>query len=201
MERVIKDNLREMMAVLNAFASDQANVDKIRDAALMMAESLDHGGKIISCGNGGSLSDATHFAEELTGRFRENRLALPAVAINDAAYLTCVANDYSYEEVFSRYLEAFGKKGDALLAISTSGNSANVVKAAVFARKSGMKVISLTGKGGGKLSGISDVNIDVNTPSVTYSDRVQEIHIKVIHTLVQLIEKELIYDRQDAQHP
>ena len=182
-----------MSDVLAAFISDESNIGKIKDAALLMSESIANGGKIISCGNGGSLCDAAHFAEELTARFRHNRRALPAEAITDPAFITCVANDFSFEEIFSRYLEAFGKPGDVLLGISTSGNSPNVVKAATTARELGMKVISLTGKGGGgKLATLSDV--EICTPPSQYSDRSQEIHIKVIHTLVQLIEKELIYN-------
>lgn len=152
----------------------------------MMAECLNDGGKIISCGNGGSLCDATHFAEELTGRFREDRRPMPAMAINDPAYLTCTGNDYSFEDVFSRWVQAFGKSGDVLLAISTSGTSANVVKAAQTSKRAGMKVIALTSKKGQTLSALSDVSI--MAPDAPHSDRIQEIHIKVIHILIEAIE-------------
>ena len=140
----------------------------------------------VRTGNGGSLCDASHFAEELTARFRGNRIPIPALAVNDSAYITCALNDFSADAVFSRYVEAMGKSGDVLLAISTSGNSENVLNAARSARRLGMKVVALTGSGGGRLAGLSD--IEVRAPYSKFSDRVQEIHIKVIHILVECIE-------------
>ena len=151
-----------------------------------MADCLKSGGKIISCGNGGSLCDATHFAEELTGRFRNDRRPLPAMAINDPAYLTCVGNDYSFDVVFSRWIEAFGRSKDVLLAISTSGSSRNILKAAETAKSLGMKVIALTSKKGKSLEDLADVTIAA--PDAAHSDRIQEIHIKVIHILIEAIE-------------
>ena len=133
------------------------------------------------------MCDAMHFAEELTGKFREERKPLPAISISDPSHITCVGNDYGFQFVFSKYLEGIGKKGDVLLAISTSGNSENIINAANYAKKNNIKVVSLTGKDGGKLSGLSDVEIRV--PHFGYSDRIQEIHIKVIHILILLIEK------------
>lgn len=127
-----------------------------------------------------------HFAEELTGRFRKNRRALPATAISDPAFITCVANDFGYDQIHSRWVEAYGKAGDVLLAISTSGKSENVIKGAMAAKEKGMKVVALTGKSGGPLSDYCDV--EIRAPYSEYSDRVQEIHIKVIHTLCQLVE-------------
>lgn len=186
LRNIITDSLASAKAELDAFISDPAAVTSIEAAALLMADSLRQGGKIISCGNGGSLCDATHFAEELTGRFREDRRPLPAMAINDPAYLTCVGNDYSFEDVFSRWVEAFGKPGDVLLAISTSGTSANVLKAAEAARKLGMKVVALTSKKGKPLAELADVTIAA--PDAPHSDRIQEIHIKVIHILIETIE-------------
>lgn len=185
-QHLVKESFNEMSAVLDAFSSDE-NAGKVAGAASLMAESIEKGGQIISCGNGGSLCDAMHFAEELTARFRKNRRALAAVAISDPAYITCVANDFGYEYTVSRYVEAFGRQGDVLLAISTSGSSENIVKGALAAKERGMTVVALTGKDGGKLAGIADIEIRV--PHDGYSDRIQEIHIKVIHVLVQLIEK------------
>ena len=135
------------------------------------------------------MSDAMHFAEELTGRFREDRKAIPAVAISDASYISCVGNDYGYDEIFARYVAALGRKEDVLLAISTSGNSENVVKAAKVAREKGMIIIGLTGKTGGQLAKYCDV--EIRTPHSEYADRVQEIHIKIIHSLIHYIEENL----------
>ncbi len=176
--------------MLTAFLSDAENIASIERAAEAMATSIRNGGKILSCGNGGSMCDAMHFAEELTGRYRDNRKALPAISISDASHMSCVGNDYGYEYVFSRYLEALGNKGDVLLAISTSGNSGNVIKAAETAKAKGMRVVGLTGKDGGKLAPLCDV--EVRVPHFGYADRVQEIHIKVIHILILLLEQKLV---------
>ena len=154
-----------------------------------MTESIDNGGKIISCGNGGSMCDAMHFAEELTGKFREERSPIPAVSISDPSHITCVGNDYGFDAIFSRYVESVGNTGDVLLAISTSGKSTNVIRAAEEANRKGIKVVALTGKDGGELSDLCDIEIRV--PHFGYSDRIQEIHIKVIHILILLIEKNL----------
>ena len=179
LKNIITDGLAEAKAELDAFITDTLTVSSIMEAANLMATCLTQGGKIISCGNGGSLCDATHFAEELTGRFRDDRRPLPAMAINDPAYITCVGNDYSFEDVFSRWVEAFGKTGDTLLAISTSGSSKNILKAAEAARRLGMKVVALTSKKGKSLAELADVV--VAAPDAPHSDRIQEIHIKVIH--------------------
>ena len=181
--------LTQAQEVLNAFLSDAKNIASIELAADTMATAIGSGGKILSCGNGGSMCDAMHFAEELTGRYRENRRAIPAISISDASHMSCVGNDYGYEHVFSRYLEALGNEGDVLLAISTSGNSGNVIRAAEAARAKGMKVVGLTGKDGGKLAPLCDV--EVRVPHFGYADRVQEIHIKVIHILILLLEQKL----------
>ena len=144
---------------------------------------------VISCGNGGSMCDAMHFAEELSGRFRGNRKAIPAVSISDAAHITCVANDYGFGEVFSRYVDALGKKEDVLLAISTSGGSANVLNAVDVAKAKGMTVVALTGKTGGELSKVCD--IEIRAPHSEYADRAQELHIKIIHSLIHYIEEHI----------
>jgi D-sedoheptulose 7-phosphate isomerase len=185
----IAEQLKEAADTLQIFISDEKNLVAIKKAGEIMLESLRNGGKIISCGNGGSMCDAMHFAEELSGRFRENRPAIAAVSISDPSHLTCVGNDFGFEYVFSRYLEALGKKGDVLLAISTSGNSSNVIKAAEYALKNEIYVVALTGKNGGTLSQIS--NVEIRAPFSAYADRVQEIHIKVIHSLIGYIEQNL----------
>ena len=183
---IIKKSLDDAQRELETFITDPATIPSISEAAGIMAECLSSGGKIMSCGNGGSLCDATHFAEELTGRFRDERRPMSAMAINDPAYITCVGNDYSFEEVFSRWVEAFGKSGDVLLAISTSGTSKNILKAAEVARRLGMKVVALTSKKGKPLAELADVVIAA--PDAPHSDRIQEIHIKVIHILIEVIE-------------
>lgn len=182
----IKANLKEAESVLQQFYSSEKNITAIATAAAAMVHSIQNGGKIISCGNGGSMCDAMHFAEELSGRFREHRRALPAISISDPSHLSCVANDYGYDFVFSRYIEALGKEGDVLLAISTSGNSKNVLEAIHAAKDSKMIVVGLTGKDGGQIGPLCD--IEIRAPHSPYADRAQEIHIKVIHSLIQAIE-------------
>lgn len=187
---LIRGELTEAAETLSNFLSDDANIAAIQQAAVLLADSFKAGGKVLSCGNGGSHCDAMHFAEELTGRYRENRPGYPAIAISDVSHLSCVSNDFGYEYVFSRFIEAVGMKGDVLLGISTSGNSGNIIKAIAAAREKGMKVITLIGKDGGKMAGTADIEIRV--PHFGYADRIQEIHIKVIHILIQLIEKEMV---------
>ncbi|MGR5066382.1 D-sedoheptulose 7-phosphate isomerase [Photobacterium sp. DNB22_13_2] len=185
----IRAELMEAAEVLNRFLNDDKNIADIEAAAKLLAESFKQGGKVLSCGNGGSHCDAMHFAEELTGRYRENRPGYPGIAISDPSHLSCVSNDFGYESVFSRYLEAVGSKGDVLFGLSTSGNSGNILKAIDAAKAKGMKVIALTGKDGGKMAGLADVEIRV--PHFGYADRIQEVHIKIIHILIMLIEKEM----------
>jgi D-sedoheptulose 7-phosphate isomerase len=184
---LIRAELTEARTVLDCFLADPANLQAIEQAARLMADSLRAGGKILTCGNGGSLCDAQHFAEELTGRYRQNRPALAAIPLTEASHMSCVANDFGYDHVFSRYVQALGRPGDVLLAISTSGNSPNVLLAAEAAKAAGMRVVSLTGKDGGQLAGISDV--EIRAPHSGYADRIQEIHIKAIHIMIMLIEQ------------
>lgn len=186
---MIRAELSEAADVLNRFLNDDKNVADIETAAKLLADSFKQGGKVLSCGNGGSHCDAMHFAEELTGRYREDRPGYPGIAISDPSHLSCVSNDFGYDHVFSRYLEAVGAQGDVLFGLSTSGNSGNIIKAIEAARAKGMKVITLTGKDGGKMAGLADVEIRV--PHFGFADRIQEVHIKIIHILIMLVEKEM----------
>jgi D-sedoheptulose 7-phosphate isomerase len=164
-------------------------LQRIADAGVLLAETFAAGGRAYTCGNGGSMCDAMHFAEELTGRFRDNRPGYAALAISDPSHLSCVGNDFGYEQVFARFIEAHGRAGDVLLAISTSGTSRNVLAAIDAAHQRGMKVIGLTGKPATPLAKSSDIAIV--TPAGKYADRVQELHIKVIHVLIELVERRL----------
>lgn len=184
---LIRESFSEAQEILQGFISDPENFKRIEQAGNILVDAFNSEGKVMSCGNGGSMCDAMHFAEELSGRFRNDRPALPAISISDPSHITCTANDYGFEKIFSRFVEAIGSRGDVLLAISTSGNSANVVEAAKAARKKGMKVIGLTGKDGGELKNHCDV--EIRAPHSQYADRVQEIHIKVIHSLIQIVEE------------
>jgi D-sedoheptulose 7-phosphate isomerase len=185
----IRAALDEAAASLAKLARDEATLATIARAGELLAQTFAAGGRAYSCGNGGSMCDAMHFAEELTGRFRDNRPGYAALAISDASHLSCVGNDFGYEQVFARFVEAHGRKGDVLLAISTSGSSKNVVAAATTAKNLGVRVIALTGHAGTPLTDVADVAIV--TPAGRYADRVQELHIKVIHILIELVERRL----------
>lgn len=187
MKSVILNALGESRDALATFMDSADAIARVEAAATVLITALESGNAIYSCGNGGSMSDAMHFAEELTGRYRDNRGGLAATAISDPGHLSCVANDYGYEFVFSRYIEARGKTGDVLLGISTSGSSRNVITAARSARQQGLSVISLTGAADSELGQLADV--DVSTVGAPYADRVQEIHIKVLHIFIELIER------------
>lgn len=189
-QELITQELTEAQTVLNSFLSDPANIANIERGAELMANAIKSNHKIISAGNGGSHCDAMHFAEELTGRYRNNRKALPAIAISDVSHISCVGNDYGFDFIFSRFIEGLGQEGDVFLGLSTSGNSQNILNAVHAAKAKGMKVIILSGKNGGKLADQADVEIRV--PHFGYADRIQEIHIKVIHIFMLLIEKLVI---------
>lgn len=184
---LIQNNLNEATSVLEQFVGNPENIDKINDAAQIMIDCLKNGGKIISCGNGGSMSDAMHFAEELTGYFREDRKGYAAIALSDPSYITCVGNDRGFQLIFSRQISALGREGDVLLGISTSGNSKNIINAAFEAKNLKMKTVVLTGKNGGELANLA--NVEIRAPYSQYADRAQEIHIKVIHCLIHCIEQ------------
>ncbi|MDF1811527.1 MAG: D-sedoheptulose 7-phosphate isomerase [Verrucomicrobiales bacterium] len=182
----IRQHFEEAASVLHTFLESEANFEAIAAAGDAMVAAIQSGRKVISCGNGGSMCDAMHFAEELSGQYRDARPALAAVSISDPSHLTCVGNDYGFNAVFARYVEGLGQEGDVLLGISTSGNSSNVINAAKAAREKGITVVGLTGKTGGQLAELCDIEIRV--PWEGYSDRIQEIHIKVIHSLIDHIE-------------
>lgn len=189
MQKTIEQHFTEAEQILKEF-STQENFERIAQAGQLLVDSLKGGGKVMSCGNGGSHCDAMHFAEELSGRYRKNRPALAAMAISDPSHISCVGNDYGFEFVFSRMVEALGNSGDVLLGISTSGNSKNVINALEAAKKNGMKTIVLTGNDGGDMAGMADV--EIRAPRSSFADRAQEIHIKIIHSLIDYIENNLL---------
>jgi D-sedoheptulose 7-phosphate isomerase len=188
----VKRALAEAADSLSRLQSDSAMLERIAQAGALLADTFAAGGRAYSCGNGGSMCDAMHFAEEVTGRFRDNRRGYAALAISDPGHLTCVGNDYGYDRVFARFVEAHGRAGDVLLAITTSGTSRNVVAAAQAARGLGMKVIALTGRAATPITELADIALV--TPGGRYADRVQELHIKVIHILIELVERRLAPD-------
>jgi D-sedoheptulose 7-phosphate isomerase len=184
----IRESLFEAQKTLNHFLENEQNISDIEKSIQIFVDSFKNKGRVFSCGNGGSMCDSLHFAEELTGRYRKDRAPLPATGISEAGHITCIANDFGFEYIFSRFVEAWGQKGDVLLAISTSGNSANVIKAVEVAKSKGMKVVGLLGKDGGKLKSMVDVPLIVSNP---ITDRVQEVHIKCIHIFIEGIERQL----------
>ncbi|MDR1724104.1 MAG: D-sedoheptulose 7-phosphate isomerase [Tannerella sp.] len=186
MKDLIRNSLEEARRTMERFVSDGATTEAIAAAAAMIANAISNGNKAITCGNGGSLCDATHFAEELTGRFRNNRRPLPAVAINDPAHITCVANDYGYDDIFAAYVEALGAEGDVLICFSTSGNSENILRAAAKARTKEMKTIAMTRRSPNRLADLADIAIAVEHDG--YSDRIQEMHILAVHIIIETVE-------------
>lgn len=189
MQDLINDSFNEALESLRIFMDSSENMQMIEKAATAIATAIQQGNKVISCGNGGSLCEATHFAEELTGRYRINRNPFPAIALNDPSHITCVGNDYSFDEIFSRYVEAVAQRGDVLIAISTSGNSRNILNAVEAAHKKGVSVIGMTCNSDNLLRKTAD--FPICAPKNKYSDRIQEIHIKVIHIMIQVIERKL----------
>lgn len=186
---IIITELQQAATVLDNFLKEPGNYLRIDEAAKVMVHAVNAGGKIIACGNGGSHCVAMHFAEELTGRYHETRNPVPAISISDSGHISCVGNEYGFDFIFSRFIDALGTPSDVLLAVSTSGNSKNVILAAQAAKKKGMKVVALTGKNGGKLAPLADIEIRV--PHFGYADRIHEIHYKIVHILILLIEKQV----------
>ena len=174
------------LALLENFIKEEEERRETEKVTKELADVFTKGNKVLICGNGGSNCDALHFAEEFTGRFRGDRKALPAIAISDSSHITCVGNDYGFDYIFSRGVEAYGKEGDMFLGISTSGNSPNVIKAVEAAKKLGMKTCVLLGKDGGKLKGMCDYEFII--PGKT-SDRIQEIHMMILHIIIEGVER------------
>ncbi len=162
-------------------------IDRVSD---LIAECFHQGGKLLVAGNGGSLCDAMHFAEELTGVFREKRRALPAMALADPGHLTCTGNDLGFDQVFARSVEAFGRPGDVLVGLTTSGNSQNLIEACLTAKRQGLKTVAFLGKTGGQLKGVCDLEWIVS--GFRYSDRIQEAHMAAIHVIIEMIEKKML---------
>lgn len=190
----IKDALGSAQETLNKFIANEENIEHIHSAIAAFTETVKADGRIMACGNGGSMCDSMHFIEELTGRYRKDRDPICAISMGDPGHITCVSNDYGYEYIFSRNVQAWGRPGDTLLAISTSGNSQNVINAVEVAKKKGMKVVGLLGKSGGKLKDMVDVPLIVDCP---ITDRIQEIHIKLIHIFIEGIEREIFPDHYE----
>ncbi|MGL5962961.1 MAG: D-sedoheptulose 7-phosphate isomerase [Fusobacteriaceae bacterium] len=180
------ESYKILAGMLENFIADEEKRGETVRVAKNLAEIFSKGDKVLICGNGGSNCDALHFAEEFTGRFRKERRALPAIALSDSSHITCVGNDYGFDYIFSKGVEAFGKSGDMFIGISTSGNSVNVIKAVESAKKIGMKTVVLLGKDGGKLKGICDYEFIV--PGET-SDRIQEIHMAILHIIIEGVER------------
>ena len=193
LKEILKQHLQEASNVLNNFLTNDEYLNSVTEAAETIISALKDGKKVISAGNGGSMCDAIHFAEELTGRWRGDRRAIPAISISDPAHITCVGNDYGFDQIFSRYLQGVGNSGDVFFGISTSGNSKNILEACFEAKKRGMKVVILTSDKNGSLQAGYGHFVDnlIKTPSSQYADRIQEIHIKIIHSLIDMIEQNL----------
>ena len=189
LDKHVRNSLLEAQQALEALLANEATIQAIAKAGVLLVESFQQGGRVFSCGNGGSMCDAMHFAEELSGRYRLDRPALAAVSISDPSHLSCVANDYGYEFVFSRYLEAHAKAGDCLLAISTSGKSKNIMAAVEVAKKKGVKIIGMMGHPDTPLGLVSDIKI--SAPGGSFADRIQEMHIKAIHIMIELVERQM----------
>jgi D-sedoheptulose 7-phosphate isomerase len=182
----IRTSFQQGYELLKDFLENDMNFDNITEVVETIINSLNKGGKVIICGNGGSMTDAMHFAEEFTGRFRKDRKALPAISLSDPSHITCVANDYGFENIFSRGVEAYGRSGDVFIGLSTSGNSKNIIEAVKVAKELKLKIVLLLGKGGGELKGMGDIEIIINGKT---SDRIQEIHMLILHTIVEGVER------------
>lgn len=191
---IVKASIGAASQAVQKLERNEDVLKKVAAAGALLVSTFRQGGKVYSCGNGGSMCDAMHFAEELSGKFRKERSPLPAMAISDPAHLTCAANDFGFETVFSRFVQGFGRKDDVLLAISTSGTSKNILLAIHAAKAVGMRVITLTGRPESAVGKLADIDICTEGGSA-FSDRIQELHIKVIHTLIELCERELFKDQ------
>lgn len=194
MHQLIKTSVKEAIEAVQTLASD-TGLEFIEKLSWMIVDTYRQGGKVLIAGNGGSLCDAMHFAEELTGFFRMRRQALPAMALADPGHMSCVANDLAYEDVFARAIEAHGKKGDLFIALTTSGNSENLIRGMKTSQKKGLTTVAFLGKTGGKMKGLSDLEWIVS--GFQYSDRIQEAHMAAIHIVIEMVEKKIIQDAKN----
>ena len=188
MDQILKQSFLEEYEVLGAFIKDEKNFETIGKIATELADAYKNGKKSLIAGNGGSNCDAMHFAEEFTGRFRKERPALPSISISDSSHITCVGNDYGFDAIFSKGVEAFGQEGDFFLGLSTSGNSKNIIEAVKVAKEKGLKTVALLGKDGGQLKGMCDYEFIINAKT---SDRVQEVHMMILHIIIEGVESVL----------
>ncbi|HEY3780419.1 MAG TPA: SIS domain-containing protein [Fimbriimonadaceae bacterium] len=188
MQETFLRSFAEAEAALNQFRFNSANIELLERIGMLIADCFRNRGRVFCCGNGGSMADALHFAEECTGRFKEDRQPYPAMALGEATHSSCVSNDYGFEQVFSRQVDAFGHAGDVLMLLSTTGNSENLLRAVQAAKKRGVKTVAFVGRGGGKLGPICDYVLDAPGQS---SDRIQEIHMMALHALVEAVESVL----------
>ena len=188
MDQILKQSFLEEYEVLGAFIKDEKNFETIGKIATELADAYKNGKKSLIAGNGGSNCDAMHFAEEFTGRFRKERPALPSISISDSSHITCVGNDYGFDAIFSKGVEAFGQEGDFFLGLSTSGNSKNIIEAVKVAKEKGLKTVALLGKDGGQLKGMGDYEFIINAKT---SDRVQEVHMMILHVIIEGVERVL----------
>ena len=187
---MLKENIRNSyltaFETVKAFVENDENIEKTEKIAQELALAYKNGKKSLIAGNGGSNCDAMHFAEEFTGRFRKDRRALPSISISDSSHITCVGNDYGFDFVFAKGVEAFGQEGDFFFGISTSGNSKNIIEAVKSAKERNLKTVALLGKDGGKLKGVCDY--EFISPGET-SDRIQEVHMMILHIIIEGVER------------
>lgn len=187
---MLKENIRNSyltaFETIKAFVENEENIEKTEKIAQELALAYKNGKKSLIAGNGGSNCDAMHFAEEFTGKFRKDRRALPSISISDSSHITCVGNDYGFDFVFAKGVEAFGQEGDFFFGISTSGNSKNIIEAVKSAKERNLKTVALLGKDGGKLKGVCDYEFII--PGET-SDRIQEVHMMILHIIIEGVER------------
>lgn len=188
MRKAITKSAQDAIKAIETLSSEEG-LSFIEQLAKKITETYRSGSKLIIAGNGGSLCDGMHFAEELVGFYRGKRRALPAISLSDPGQISCIANDVNYEHVFARGVEAYGKKGDMFIALTTSGNSENLFQAAHAAKKLGLYTVAFLGKTGGRMKGLCDLEWIVY--GFEYSDRVQEAHMAAIHIVIEMVEKEL----------
>jgi D-sedoheptulose 7-phosphate isomerase len=193
----VEESFETALDLLTGFTADPENLETTVRIARMIGGAFEAGNKVIVFGNGGSAADAMHFAEEFTGRYRKDRRALPAIALADPTHITCVGNDYGFDHIFARGVEAHGKPGDIAVGLSTSGDSPNVANALDKAREIGLHTVALLGKDGGSIAGTCDLELVI--PGAT-SDRIQEIHMLILHIVIEAVERFLFPELYPETH-